>query len=232
VISEANPKEQWNEALLKQITGGDMISARNMREDASEFASEAGLLVMVNDKPNITHASVALLRRFRMIGTEQRPAIADSKLAEKIMMFEAPALLTKLMQYARKVWNPEAGEYEHMGLPPVPAAMNAVAREFMSENDPFYAWLIAECDIGAEVREEMESLAVLKGRYENWAKREGQGLAGLGGEAMNMKEFRGALQRMGIATTNERGGALKMRGGTGGGVDAAQGVRLKLKNVA
>lgn len=67
LASEPEDGRRFNEGLLKQITGGEKIVARRMREDFFKFESTAKLWVMGNHKPNIRGTDHAIWRRIRLI---------------------------------------------------------------------------------------------------------------------------------------------------------------------
>jgi putative DNA primase/helicase len=67
LASEPEDGRRFNEGLLKQITGGEKIVARRMREDFSRFDSTAKLWIMGNHKPNIRGTDNAIWRRINLI---------------------------------------------------------------------------------------------------------------------------------------------------------------------
>lgn len=67
LASEPEEGRRFNEGLLKQITGGEKIVARRMREDFTRFDSTAKLWIMGNHKPNIRGTDNAIWRRINLI---------------------------------------------------------------------------------------------------------------------------------------------------------------------
>jgi putative DNA primase/helicase len=52
-IAQETPKGQaWNEAKIKNLTGGDPITARFMRQDSFDFWPTHKLIIGGNHKPN------------------------------------------------------------------------------------------------------------------------------------------------------------------------------------
>jgi P4 family phage/plasmid primase-like protien len=166
MISEPKKGAKWNERILKMITGGDDIEARDMGKNPTPFRSQAGLLIVSNEKPRFESVEPAIQRRFRMINTViRRNEDEIIKDFEELIMAEAPAVLRKLMTYAQKV-------YHAKGLPKQPAAMKAFAAETLSQDDVIFAWLQAECDYGtADTKNEEELVEELRLRCENYMKR-------------------------------------------------------------
>ncbi len=56
-----------NENLVKQLTGGDRIQARRMREDFWEFAPTHKLMLCTNHRPEIKETKNAIWRRIKLI---------------------------------------------------------------------------------------------------------------------------------------------------------------------
>ena len=67
LASEPEDGRRFNEGLLKQITGGEKIVARRMRENFFRFESTAKLWIMGNHKPTIRGTDYAIWRRIRLI---------------------------------------------------------------------------------------------------------------------------------------------------------------------
>lgn len=64
---EAEEGKRLAEALVKQLTGGDKITARFMRAEWFEFKPEFKLLLATNHKPEIRGNDLAIWRRIRLI---------------------------------------------------------------------------------------------------------------------------------------------------------------------
>jgi putative DNA primase/helicase len=67
LASEPDEGRRFNEGLLKQITGGEPIKARRMRENSIEFESTAKLWIMGNHRPIIRGTDYAIWRRIHLI---------------------------------------------------------------------------------------------------------------------------------------------------------------------
>jgi putative DNA primase/helicase len=53
VSYELEDRKRFNESLVKQLTGGDRVTARFMRHDFFEFAATHKLWLATNNKPKI-----------------------------------------------------------------------------------------------------------------------------------------------------------------------------------
>jgi putative DNA primase/helicase len=95
------------EGLVKQITGGDRIRARRMREDFWEFEPTHTLFLCANTKPVIRGTDDGIWRRIRVIPfgvqipREEQDAGLPARLAE-----EAPGILAWLVAGAKE-WQAE-----------------------------------------------------------------------------------------------------------------------------
>lgn len=64
---EAEDGRRFSEALVKQLTGGDVISARFMRGEFFTFRPSFKIRMAVNHKPIIRGADVGIWRRVRLL---------------------------------------------------------------------------------------------------------------------------------------------------------------------
>jgi putative DNA primase/helicase len=65
--SETEEGRRWAESKIKQLTGGDRISARFMMKDFFEFQPQFKLLIVGNHKPGLRSVDEAIRRRFQLI---------------------------------------------------------------------------------------------------------------------------------------------------------------------
>jgi P4 family phage/plasmid primase-like protien len=234
-ISELTKGEGWNERVLKQITGNDEIEARDMNKNPTPFRSQAGLIIFSNDKPPFERADPAIQRRFRLINTViQRPeGQRILHLEDRIISEEGPAVLRKIMEYAQRV---------HLAgrMPKLPAAMRANATETLSENDPIFGWLQAECEYNTpETANEEWPIDDLRKRCEAYIARgqKDQG-GGFAADKLVAKDFLARLRREGISledpTSLDQDGRPRRhrRKAKEGIVYVARGIRLKIRGVA
>lgn len=71
VCMEVGADRSFDEPLIKQLTGGDRLKARRMREDFWEFAPTHKLLLGANHKPRIRGTDEAIWRRLILIPFEE-----------------------------------------------------------------------------------------------------------------------------------------------------------------
>ncbi len=91
---ETDQGKRMAESLMKQITGGDPIQARKMRQDFFEFLPTWKIFLAANHKPNIKGQDYAVWRRIRLIAWMARfdEKSKDATLAGKLKA-ELPGIL-------------------------------------------------------------------------------------------------------------------------------------------
>ena len=124
------------ESLVKQLTGGDRVKARRMRQDFWEFTPTHKVLMAANHKPIVRGTDTAIWRRIRLIPFTETilPAEQDKKLPEKLKA-ELPGILS---------WAVEGClEWQRSGLQ-APDEVRKATGEYRSEMDVLGAFL-KEC---------------------------------------------------------------------------------------
>ena len=190
------------ESLVKQLTGGDKVRARRMRQDFWQFDPTHKVFMAVNHKPEVRGTDNAIWRRLRLIPFEQTipPAEQDKKLPEKL-----EAELAGVLRWAVE----GCLEWQRDGLQ-APAEVRRATGAYRSEMDVIGAFLADECELGPDYR---ASYKAVYGSYTEWCAE--------GGE-------RPETQRKFNARLKERGQFEGRRSGPGGS-NEWHGVRLLKK---
>lgn len=131
---ETAKSQQFDEALLKQLTGGDPLRARRMREDFWQFDPTHKLFLLTNHMPKIVGREHAIWRRLHRVNFDVRirKEEKDKHLVEKLKR-EREGVLAWCVQGAR-MWReqglnpPEGVQLEA----PNTAAAVTPAEEFAS----------------------------------------------------------------------------------------------------
>lgn len=127
-----------DEALVKELTGGDKINARRMREDFWEFQPSHKIALVTNHKPAIKGTDYAIWRRLRLIPfTVVFPEDKqDKRLGEKLRA-ELPGILNWML----------AGclAWQKNGLADPPEVLTATA-EYRSAEDRLGEFLADRCE--------------------------------------------------------------------------------------
>jgi putative DNA primase/helicase len=139
IAQETQEGRRWDETKLKALTGGDMLTARFMRQDFFDFKPTFKLFIIGNHKPRLSNVDPAMRRRLLLVPfTVQIPmAERDKHLPEKLKA-EWPAIL-------RWVIDGCLG-WQRIGLAP-PTIVRDATDEYFSGEDVFGQWLDDQCDV-------------------------------------------------------------------------------------
>jgi len=130
---EVEHGRRWAESKIKNLTGGDKISARLMRQDFFEYIPQFKLIIAGNHKPRLRSVDEAMRRRLHLVPftvtiTEKE---RDRDLPEKLKT-EWPAILR---------WGIEGClEWQREGLNP-PKRVRATTEEYFAAEDLLGRWL-------------------------------------------------------------------------------------------
>jgi putative DNA primase/helicase len=161
--SEAEGGRKLAEALIKQLTGGDTITARYLYQEHFEFLPAFKIWLAVNHKPGVQGTDHAIWRRMRLLPfTITIPeAEQDKRLTEKLQA-ELPGILRWAVEGCL-LWQQE-------GLEP-PLAVKRATGDYRAEMDVIAAFLQDCCVVGPERR-------VLAGdlyaEYTSWCRQMGE----------------------------------------------------------
>jgi len=125
--SELPAGKAWNESIIKDLTGGDVITARFMRQDYFEFKPQFTLIIAGNHMPSFRGIDEAIRRRVVLVPFTQTipPEERDPKLPEKLKR-EWPAILRWMVEGAL--------EWQKVGLS-VPATVQAASADYLDSED-------------------------------------------------------------------------------------------------
>ena len=129
------------ESRIKQMTGGDTISARFMRGEWFDFKPEFKCFLATNHKPAIRGTDHAIWRRIRLVPFTVRipPDKQDKRLAEKLLG-ELPGVLNFAVRGCL--------DWQRDGLRP-PVEVTSATAEYRDENDQVGRF-IGECCVSGE----------------------------------------------------------------------------------
>jgi putative DNA primase/helicase len=160
VASETESHRGWKEARIKQLTGGDPISARFMRGDPFEFRFIGKLMVTGNQKPSFQRVDRSISRRLHLIpfSVEIPEERFDKQLPEKLKA-EWPAILRWAIEGAKR-WYVEGLKRSQ--------AVHEASRDYLEEEDTLGRWLEEACCLDPNGRERSH---VLFQAWSKWAER-------------------------------------------------------------
>mgnify|MGYP003375701289 CR=1 FL=1 len=166
VCQETGEGRRFNETLVKQLTGGDTITARRMHEDFWQFKPTHKLWLSTNHKPEIRGTDFAIWRRIRLIPfnvkfTDDGPARKDPEMEAKLTA-ELPGILAWAVAGCQ--------DWQRHGLPAPPAVAAATAG-YQAEMDVLAAWLGECCIVGKRYE---AKAADLYASYSQWCEQSGE----------------------------------------------------------
>ncbi|MFO2168365.1 phage/plasmid primase, P4 family [Pseudomonas aeruginosa] len=196
---ETEQGKRWAESKLKNLTGGDKIAARFMRQDFFEFFPQFKLFVAGNHKPAIRNIDEAMKRRLHLIPftITVPPERRDKNLQHKLLA-ERDGILAWAVQGCLN-WQ------RHGRLDPPQRAVDATEEYFEAE-DALGRWLDERCVRTANAK---SLTAELFSDWKVWAEAAG--------------EFTGSQKRFADLLLNR--GLDKWRNGMG--LRGFQGIGLK-----
>jgi putative DNA primase/helicase len=133
--SETEEGRAWAESRIKQLTGGDRIAARFMRQDFFEFTPRFKLFIVGNFQPVLHNVDAAMRRRFNIIPFVHTPPQPDQTLEEKLEA-EHPQILQWMIEGAR--------DWLTNGLNR-PAAVMRATEHYFDEQDLIGQWIAEQC---------------------------------------------------------------------------------------
>ena len=134
--SETEEGRAWAESRIKQMTGGDPISARFMRQDFFKYMPQFKLLLIGNHKPTLRNVDDAARRRFHIVPFIHKPAIVDKDLEEKKLKPEWPAIFRWMIDGCLG--------WQRLGLEPPPIVISTT-KEYFAEQDLVKQWIEEKC---------------------------------------------------------------------------------------
>ncbi|MEV7364296.1 phage/plasmid primase, P4 family [Streptomyces sp. NPDC091299] len=166
VASEVNQDAKFDEAKMKELTGGDTITARYMRQSFFSFEPTHHLWLMGNHQPQVKAGGDSFWRRLRLVPFLHK--VPEEKkienLAKLLVAEEGPGILAWIIQGAIDVFD--------SGLRP-PAAVMDATKVYAEEEDQLGRFLDECCLIGGGEHVKLETKK-LRAAYESWCHAEGE----------------------------------------------------------
>lgn len=205
--AEVQENQSLDEAKIKDLTGGDVISVRRMNENPWDMTPTHTLSVHGNHKPVIKGTDGGIWRRIKLIPwlATVEPGKADTALPEKLKR-ELPGILAWAVRGCL--------EWQKNGIGEPPAVQDATA-EFRIESDFFGEFARSRCvlEVDATI-----ARSKLRKEYEDWCNE-------VGTQPVGPRRIAERLRKLGASRTSVRG---LSSGGVLTWVDGWKGVRLRL----
>jgi putative DNA primase/helicase len=193
--SETEEGRAWAESRIKQMTGGDPVTARFMRQDFFTYQPQFKLTIVGNHKPVLRNVDEAARRRFNLVPFTRKPAQPDRQLETKLQ-HEWPAILRWMIEGCL--------DWQANGLLQ-PDAVKAATAEYFDNQDLFGQWLEDECDVEAGNDYKWETTATLFTSWSEYAQRAGESPG-------SKRSFSEAMQRRGFEPSKGSKGVRIFRG--------------------
>jgi putative DNA primase/helicase len=163
VTHETDAGRRFSEGTVKQLTGGDKITARYMRQDFFDFDPSHSIFMHTNHKPVVRGTDEGIWRRlpfvpFSVVIPERE---RDGELKYRLAL-EADGVLTWLVAGYQ--------QWQERGLA-APEPVTAATAAFRSESDMLGLFLSERCRVGAGAYATVQS-SVLFAAWLDWCKRE------------------------------------------------------------
>ncbi len=135
---ETEQGRRWAESKVKNLTGGDKISARFMRQDFFEFFPQFKLFVAGNHKPAIRNIDEAMKRRLHLIPftITVPPERRDKHLQQKLLA-ERDGILAWAIQGCL--------DWQRLGRLQPPQQVLDATEEYFEAEDALGRWLDERC---------------------------------------------------------------------------------------
>jgi putative DNA primase/helicase len=179
--------KKLDEALIKQLTGGDQVTARFLYNEFFEYNPEFKLFIAANHKPDIQGVDHGIWRRIHLIPFDVTiPSEAIDRDLPNKLRGELPGILTWAIRGCR--------EWQEQGLNVPNSIANATAA-YRAEMDIVAEFLNDRCSLQTS---EKTALGVLYDAYKKWADNACQDVVG--------KKILGNLMRQKGYSQSNRGG--------------------------
>jgi putative DNA primase/helicase len=179
------------EALMKQMTGGDKVRARKMRQDFFEFDPTHKIILAANHKPSIRGTDHAVWRRIKLVPfTVTIPDEEKDKALPEKLRTERPGILNWCLAGLR--------EWQRNGLAEPDEVRQATAA-YQAEQDTVARFLDEHCVLHQEAK---VTVGALFDAYGKWS----------GDRATTQQEFKNHVRAKGYESKPGTGGYYFWRG--------------------
>jgi putative DNA primase/helicase len=188
LMNETSQGAKFDEAKLKDLTGGDTLNARFLHQEFFDFKPTHRIVIRGNHKPAINGTDDGIWRRLRLVPftVSIPPDEQDRDLLRKLEA-ELPGILNWALQGCR--------EWQQDGLKP-PAIIAEAVRAYREESDTLGRFIAECCDIRKLGQVKSSSLFATYQRFCDQA----------GERWIAAKDFPAEMERRGFAHKRSTGG--------------------------
>lgn len=150
--SETTMGKRWDEQRVKNLTGGEPVTARFMRQDNFTYRPQFKLVFIGNHKPELRDVGHSMKRRVQMVPFTYKPPVEDQDLGAKLTV-EYPAILAWMIRGCLA--------WQEIGLS-APDIVKASTDDYFVSEDSVGDWM-KDC-----VGQGAESHATTDALYQSW----------------------------------------------------------------
>ena len=181
--SEPDRGRPLAESLVKQLTGGDRVTARRMRKDFTEFTPTWTIWMAANDRPEIRGTDHGIWRRVKLIPFDVTiPAAEQDRKIDDKLEAEMSGIMAWVVAGAVR--------YEREGLSPEPDAVRLAIAEYRSESDTLGRFIEERCQLSPTFS---VSVGDLFDAWRDWCEQQGENPGS--GVAFGRKMTHGPVER-------------------------------------
>jgi putative DNA primase/helicase len=160
---ESESGRRFAEALVKQLTGGDVVVARRLYREHFEFVPQFKLVIVTNHRPTIRGTDHAIWRRVKLVPFTVTipPEERDPELPDKLLEERAGILAWAVQGCA---------EWQRIGLDP-PEDVHAATEAYRRDMDILGGFISDRCTVAPEAR---ATAGALYEAYIAWAHQAGE----------------------------------------------------------
>ncbi|NPV90533.1 MAG: DNA primase [Firmicutes bacterium] len=193
--AESEEDKRLAEAQIKQMTGGDKLTARFMRAEWFEFEPEFKVFIATNHKPEVRGTDLGIWRRIRLVpfNVTIPDHEQDKNLTEKLKT-ELPGILAWAVEGCL------AWQREGLGIP---EEVRHATEDYRAEMDVLAGFLEERCV--STISKAKVAVGNLYNEYQDWCQ-------GTGTDSLSLREFNSRLTSRGFCKKKGTTGRIYWQG--------------------
>jgi len=193
VASETDAGAKLADEKIKNLTGGDRLSGRRMREDPWEFQPSHSLVLFSNHKPQVQGQDEGIWRRLRLIPwTVTVPSDDRDEHLDEKLRHDRQAILAWCVQGAQR--------YLADGFT-APTVVKAATEQYRSEENTAERFVAETLEITGQISDRIRSVEVSEAA-EEWARSKGL-------DAPSLREIAPLLEEKGCTSKQQKVGGIR-----------------------
>ena len=197
IAKEAKMGKGFDESVIKELTGGDTISARFLRKEFFEFKPAFKIWLAANHKPRIKEQSTGIWRRVRLIPFEVQ--IPEEE-ADRDLITKLQSELSGILNWALE----GCLAWQKAGKLMIPGRVKDATEAYKSESDRLREFITENCFTGRATKFSV-IFSTLYSAYVTWCKSNDE-------MPLGKMSFRSALEERGFPSKNGTGNQVTVYG--------------------